>query len=83
MSGLPMHVQLSTSRESCRHHCGVHRRPAVAIETERDEEQGINYLGYCFPIKDLGEAGFDLGCHITRDRDSGTMNSTSTATCGP
>ncbi|CAN0457551.1 unnamed protein product, partial [Ascophyllum nodosum] len=26
-----------------------------------------------FPIKDLKEAGFYLGCHITRDRDAGTL----------
>ena len=30
-------------------------------------------LRSCFPIKDLGEAGFYLGCHITRDRDRGTL----------
>ena len=40
----------------------------VASETKRDEKQAINDLRSCFPIKDLGEAGFYLGCHITRDR---------------
>ena len=45
----------------------------VASETKRDEEQALNNLRYCFPIKDLGEAGFYLGCHITRDRDAGTL----------
>ncbi|CAN0376298.1 unnamed protein product, partial [Ascophyllum nodosum] len=45
----------------------------VASETKRDEEQGINDLRSCFPIKDLGEAGYYLGCHITRDRDAGTL----------
>ena len=33
----------------------------------------MEYLRSCFPIKDLGEAGFYLGCHITRDRDAGTL----------
>ena len=45
----------------------------VASETKRDEEQAINGLRSCFPIKDLGAAGFYLGCHITRDRDAGTL----------
>ena len=45
----------------------------VASETKRDEEQAINDLRSCFPIKDLGEAGFYLGCHITRDRDAGKL----------
>ena len=45
----------------------------MASETKRDEEQAINDLRSCFPIKDLGEAGFYLGCHITRDRDAGTL----------
>ena len=42
----------------------------VASEMKRDEEQAINDLRSCFPIKDLGEAGFYLGCHTTRDRDA-------------
>ena len=45
----------------------------VASETKRDEEQAINDLRSCFPIKDLEEAGFYLGCRITRDRDAGTL----------
>ncbi|CAM9645817.1 unnamed protein product [Ascophyllum nodosum] len=45
----------------------------VASERNRDDEQEINDLRSCFPIKDLGEAGFYLGCHITRDRDAGTL----------
>ena len=45
----------------------------VASETKRGEVQAINDLRFCFPIKDLGGAGFYLGCHITRDRDAGTL----------
>ena len=45
----------------------------VASETKRDEEQEINYRRSHLPIKDLGYAGFYLGCHITRDRDAGTL----------
>ena len=45
----------------------------VASETKRDEEQTKNDLESCFPIKDFGEAGFYLGCHITRDCDAGTL----------
>ena len=45
----------------------------VASETKRDEEQAIYDLRYCFFIKDLGEAGFYLGCHIARDHDAGTL----------
>ena len=46
----------------------------VASETKRDEEQAINELqSFFFSIKDLGEAGFYLGCHMTRDHDAGTL----------
>ena len=45
----------------------------VASETKRDEEQAINNLRSCFLIKDLAEAGFYLGCRITRDSDAGTL----------
>ena len=45
----------------------------VAKETKCDEEQVINDLRSCFPIKDLEEAGFYLGCHITRDHAAGTL----------
>ena len=44
----------------------------VASETKRGEEQTIKDLRTCCPIKDLGEAGFYLGCHrcriVTRER---------------
>ena len=45
----------------------------VASKTKRDEEQAINDLRSWFSIKDLAEAGLYLGCHITRDRDAGTL----------
>ena len=45
----------------------------VASETKRDDEQAVNDLRSCFPIKDLGEAGFYLECHIRRNRDAGTL----------
>ena len=54
--------------ESRRHHRGIRRRPAGG--ERNDEEQAMSDLRSCFPIKDLGEAGFYLGCHITRDRDA-------------
>ena len=53
----------------------------VASATKRDEEQALRDLHSCFPIKDLEEASYYLGCHITRDRDAGTLNSTYTGTC--
>ena len=55
----------------------------MASETKRDEEQAVNRLRPWFPIKDLGEAGFYIGCHITRNRDAGTLNPTKTTTYGP
>ena len=74
MSSRPMRVQARTARESRRHHRGIRRRNLLeASETKRDEEQAINDLRSCFPTKDLGEAGFYLGYHITRDRDAGTL----------
>ena len=45
----------------------------VASESKCDKEQAMKDLRSCFPIKDLGEAKFYLGCHITRDRDAGTL----------
>ena len=45
----------------------------VASKMKRDKEQAINELRSCFPTKDLEEAVFYLGCHITRDRDAGTL----------
>ena len=45
----------------------------VASGTKRGEEQAMKDLRSCFLIKDLGEEGFHLGCHIERDRDAGTL----------
>ena len=45
----------------------------VASATKRDEEQSLNYLHSCFPIKDLGEASYYLGCPFLRDQDTGTL----------
>ena len=44
----------------------------MASETKRNEEQAINDPR-CFPIKASGEAGFYHGCHVTRDREAGTL----------
>ena len=45
----------------------------VASATKRDEEQAVRDLCSCFSIKDLGEASYYLGCHITRDRNAGDI----------
>ena len=45
----------------------------VASETKRDDKQAINDVRSCFPIKGLEEAGFYLGCYITRDHDAGSL----------
>ena len=45
----------------------------VASATKHDEEQAVRDLRSCFSIKDLGEASYYLGCHITRDRNAGTL----------
>ena len=45
----------------------------VARTTKRDEEQALKDLHSYFSIKDLGEASFYLECHISRDRDAGTL----------
>ena len=68
-----MRVQTSAAREkeSHRHHRGIHRRPA---DGERNEaRKGAGNERFCCPIKDLGEAGPSLGCHITWDHDAGTL----------
>ena len=45
----------------------------VASETKRDEEQAVEDLRSCFPIKDLRETGFYLGCYITQELEAGTL----------
>jgi len=45
----------------------------VASATKRDEEQALEDLHSCFPIKDLGELAYYLGYNITRDRGTGTL----------
>ena len=40
----------------------------VISETKQDEHQAPEDFRYRFPIKDLGDISFYLGCHITRDR---------------
>ena len=37
-------------------------------KTKEDEGRTLSDLTSCFKIKDLGEAGFYLGCRITRNR---------------
>ena len=45
----------------------------VLSETKQDEHQALEDLRSSFPIKDLGEISYYLGCHITRDRKARTM----------
>ena len=45
----------------------------LASKSKEDEERTISDLRSCFKIKDLGEAEFYLGCHITRDRKERTL----------
>ena len=42
-------------------------------ETRQDEHQVLEDLRSSFPIKDLGEISYYLGCHITRDRKAKTV----------
>ena len=45
----------------------------VLSETKQDEHQALEDLRSSFPIKDLGEISYYLGCHITRDRKARTV----------
>ena len=45
----------------------------LASKTMEDEGRTLSDLSSCFKIKDLGEAGFYLGCHITRNREVRTL----------
>ena len=45
----------------------------VLSETKQDEHQALEDLRSSFPIKDLGEVSYYLGCHITRDRKARTV----------
>ena len=45
----------------------------VLSKTKRDEHQALEDLRSSFPIKDLGEISYYLGCHITRDRKARTV----------
>ena len=42
----------------------------LARKTKEDEGRTLSDLSSCFKIKNLGEAEFYLGCHITRDREA-------------
>ena len=41
--------------------------------TKQDEQLALEDLRSSFPIKDLGEISYYLGCHITRDRKARTV----------
>ena len=41
--------------------------------TKKDEERALADLQSSFPIKDLGEISYYLGCHVSRDRKIGTV----------
>ena len=45
----------------------------VLSETKQDEHQALEDLRSSFPIKDLGEILYYLGCHITRGRKARTV----------
>ena len=45
----------------------------VLSETKQDEHQELEQLRSSFPIKDLGEVSYYLGCYITRDRKARTV----------
>ena len=45
----------------------------VPSESKQDEHQTLEDLRSSFPIKDLGEISYYLGCHITRDCNARTV----------
>ena len=45
----------------------------LASKTKEDEGRTLSDPSSCFKIKDLGEAEFYLGCHITRNREAMTL----------
>ena len=45
----------------------------LASKTKKHEGRTLSDLSSCFNIKDLGEAEFYLGCHITRNREARTL----------
>ena len=45
----------------------------VLSESRQDEHQTLEDLRSSFPIKDLGEISYYLGCHITRDCKARTV----------
>ena len=45
----------------------------VLSETKQDELQALEGLRSSYPIKDLREISYYLGCHITRDRKARTV----------
>ena len=47
--------------------------PLVLSETKQDEHQTLEDLRSSFPIQDIGEVSYYLGCHITRDRKARTV----------
>ena len=45
----------------------------VLSKTKQEEHHALEHLRSSFPIKDLGEISYYLGCHITRDRKAKTV----------
>ena len=45
----------------------------VLSETKLDEHQALEDLRSSFPIKDLGEISYYLGCHVIQDRKARTV----------
>ena len=45
----------------------------VLSETKQEEHQALEDLRSSFPIKNLGEISYYLGCHVTRDRKARTV----------
>ena len=41
--------------------------------TKKDDQQALEDLRSSFPIKDMGEVSYYLGCHITRNRKARTV----------
>ena len=66
-------VPAEASREARRHHRGLRRRSTSTNETKQDDHQALEDLRSSFPIKDLEEISYYLGCHITQDRKARTL----------
>ncbi|CAM9383040.1 unnamed protein product [Sphacelaria rigidula] len=69
----PLRLPQEARRLRGSHHSGLRGRISVISTTKEDEERALADLQSSFSIKDLGDISYPFGCHVSRDRNVGTV----------